>query len=179
MTKASSRPTVPPSPSPSPTHPRGDETQELRRFYTLNPEDIALIDEVRGDAHRLALALTLVWARAERVMIADPTVLPPAVIAFVSAQLSLSPAVLEWYRRSPISRSSTTRAADAATIREHLGLRTFGQGDAMRLRNFLHAKVANTGNSAALLDAAEEWILHERLLRPSGETTIERTRKLY
>ena len=147
------------------------ETEELRRFYTLNPEDLALIDEVRGDAHRLALALTLVWARAERVMITDPTVLPPPVIAFVSSQLSPTPAVLSRYRGS---RSPTTRAADAATIREHLGLRTFGQGDAKRLRTFLHAKVANTGNSAALLDAAAEWLLHEGLFRPSGETTIER-----
>jgi TnpA family transposase len=169
MTKASS---LSPSPvPPSPTHPRRDETQELRRFYTLNPDDLALIDDVRGDGHRLALALTLVWARAERIMIADPAVLPPAVVAFVSAQLSLSPAVLQRFRGS---RSPTTRAADAAVIREHLGLRTFGQGDARRLRTFLHAKVANTGNSAALLDACEEWILYEGLLRPSGETTIER-----
>lgn len=112
-------------------------------------------------------------------MITDPTVLPSAVIAFVSAQLGLSPAILGRYsgplsHSSAVSRSPTTRAADAATVREHLGLRTFGQGAAKRLRTFLHSKVANTGNSAALLDAATEWLLHEGLLRPSGETTIER-----
>jgi len=146
-----------------------ENAEELRRFYTLTPDDLALVDGVRGDGHRLALALTLVWARAERTMLADPTTLPTPTIAFVAAQLGVASAALDGYHPSP-----TTRASDAAAIRDHLGLRPFGPEDAARLRAHLHDKVANTGNSAALLDAAEDWLLHEGLLRPGGETTIER-----
>lgn len=148
---------------------QADDTEALRRFFTLMPEDLALIATVRGDAHRLALALILVWARTERILVADPTTLPEPVIGFVSTQLGLTPEVLAGYQSWP-----TTRAADAATIREHLQLRTFGAEDAERLRLFLHAKVSHTGNTAALLDAAEDWLFREGLLRPSGETTIER-----
>ena len=151
------------------TAPGGDDTEDLRHFYTLTPDDLALVDTVRGDGHCLALALTLVWARAERVMMADPAALSAPVIAFVAIQLDLTPAALDGYHPSP-----TTHASDAAAVREHLGLRPFGQDEAARLRAHLHEKVANTGNTAALLDAAEDWLLHEGLLRPVGETTIER-----
>ncbi len=151
------------------TAPGGDDTEDLRHFYRLTPDDLALVETVCGDGHGLALALTLVWARAERVMVADATTLPAPVIAFVATQLDLTLAALDGYHPSP-----TTRASDAAAIREHLGLRPFGQDDAARLRAHLHEKVANTGNTAALLDAAEDWLLHEGLLRPAGETTIER-----
>jgi len=149
--------------------PGGDDTEEVRRFYTLTPDDFALVETVHGDGHRRALALTLVWARAERMMAAESAALPAPVITFVAAHLGLTPPTLDGYHPSP-----TTRVSDAAAIRDHLGLRSFGPEDAARLRAHLHAKVANTGNTAALLDAAEDWLLHEGLLRPAGETTIER-----
>jgi len=38
----------------------------------------------------------------------------------------------------------------------------------------MQANTGNTGNTAALLVAAEDWLLHEELPRPAGETTIER-----
>jgi TnpA family transposase len=111
----------------------------------------------------------LVWARAERSMVGDPIAVPASVIRFVGAQLGVAPQALQDYRMP-----SAAHAAAAAAIREHLGLRSFSTGDATRLRAFLTDRVATTGNTAALLDAAEDWILHERLLRPLGETTIER-----
>jgi len=146
-----------------------DDEKDLRRFFLLAPEDLTLLDTVRGDAHRLAFALLLVWMRAERVPLTDPTVLPAPVIAFVSAQLGLLPEILTGYHGWP-----TTQAADTAAIREHLVLRTFTPEDATRLRSFLIGKVAHTGNTAALLDAAQDWLVREGLLRPAGETTIER-----
>jgi hypothetical protein len=45
--------------------PRYDE-EELQRFFTLGPEDVAFVAGTRSDRNRLALALLLTWARAER-----------------------------------------------------------------------------------------------------------------
>lgn len=147
----------------------GEDAEELRRFYTLDPADLACLASVRGEAHRLACALMLVWARAERILVTDPTLLPAQLIAFVSGQLGVTPAILGTYRPSPV-----TRAADAAIIRAHLRMRPFHRDDAARLQTYLAGKVATTGNTAALLDAADDWLIREGLLRPAGETTVER-----
>ena len=46
--------------------------------------------------------------------------------------------------------------------------------DGPRLREVLREKVAHTGSTAALLDAAEDWLGRQGLQRPTGESTIER-----
>lgn len=98
----------------------GEDAEGLRRFSTLDPADLACLALVRGEAHRLACALMLVWARAERILVTDPTLLPAKLIAFVSGQLGVTPAILGPYRPSPV-----TRAADAAIIRAHLSCAPF------------------------------------------------------
>ncbi len=150
--------------------PKADEAEELRQLLALSPEDLEFLDRVRGDAHRLALALQLVWTRAERVLATDPASLPAPVIATVAAQLGVDPDVLGAYRAWP-----TTRAADNVAVCEHLGVRPFDvDEDGARLGQVLREKVAHTGSTAALLDAAEDWLVRQGLLRPTGESTIER-----
>ncbi|MBJ7599333.1 MAG: hypothetical protein DLM67_21115 [Candidatus Nephthysia bennettiae] len=84
------------------------------------PDDLTLLDSVRGDGHRRALALQLVWACTVRVLDADPASLPSAVIQAVADQLALEPEILTSYRSW-----SATRAADSAVIGQHLGVRPF------------------------------------------------------
>jgi hypothetical protein len=90
---------------------REEKAEELRQLYLLVPDDLALLDTVRGDEHRLALALQLVWARTARVLDADPASLPSAVTRAVADQLALEPEILASYRSG-----SATRAADSAVI---------------------------------------------------------------
>lgn len=137
--------------------------------FMLCPDDLALIDAVRGDARRLARALLLVWARAERTIAADPAKLPAPLIAFIGAQLGVNPEVLERYKNWP-----AIHTADAETIQSYLGLRPFAEEDAQQLRAFLFGQTAETGNTGALLDAADAWLARQGLLRPRGKTTIER-----
>jgi len=160
--------TVRPKKKPFPTTP-ADDPETLRRFFTLAPDDLELVAQVRGDAHRLALAVQLVWTRAERILLADPRSAPREVIAFVSEQLELAPALLADYKSWP-----ATRATDGALIRAHLQIRPFQAEDADLLGAYIQTKAAHTGNSAALLDAAEDWLLREGVLRPTGSTTLER-----
>jgi Domain of unknown function (DUF4158) len=145
------------------------DEEELARFFTLGPEDVVLVAGTRSDRNRLALALLLTWARSERKLVSDPAALPAEVVAFVAAQLGLSPEVLVGYRSRP-----ATRSAHVAKVCRDLGVRPFGTDDEERLSAFVSERIAHTGNTAALVDVAEDWLVREGLLRPSGETTIER-----
>ena len=50
----------------------------------------------------------------------------------------------------------------------------FQETDEDRLRAYLMEKVTHTGNFAALSQAAMDWLVSEGILRPHGETTLER-----
>jgi hypothetical protein len=114
-------------------------------------------------------ALLLVWARVERVIVSHPGTLPEAVIGHVSQQLGLAPTVVQGY-----GRRAATHTAHAGQVCRHLGVRPFAARDERALRAYLEGKAAHTGNTAALLDASVEWVVREGLLRPRGETTLER-----
>ncbi len=147
----------------------GEAALQLRKFFTLHPDDLAIVNRARGDAQRLYRALMLVWMRVERVILGDPTELPDPVIAFVAEQLHLSPTVLAGFKTWP-----TARAVASADIQAHLEVRPFMTEDGERLYAYLLPKVALTGNTGALENAAEDWIAQEGLLRPAGETTLSR-----
>ncbi len=48
------------------------DDEELQRFFTLGPEDMAFVGGTRSERNRLALALLLTWARVERKLVSDP-----------------------------------------------------------------------------------------------------------
>jgi TnpA family transposase len=156
-------------PGAPPAGAAGYDAETLRRFFTLTPDDLALVGRARGDHNRLGLALLLAWARAEHRLASAPATLPPPVIAHVGAQLGLTPAALAGYGHRP-----ATHTAHAALVCAHLHLRPFTARDEHRLRAFLAGAAAHTGNTAALLDAATDWLVREGVLRPLGETTLER-----
>lgn len=145
------------------------EEREVRRLFTLTPDDRDFLAPSRADAQRLYRAIALVWARVERVLLADVGTVPEIVIRHVGRQLSLDPTVLADLRNPP-----SMRAATFAALRDHLGVRDFTEADEGRLLAYLQEKVAQTGQYEALLAAAVNWLAAESLLRPQGATTLER-----
>ncbi len=143
--------------------------EEVRRLFTLTPDDLYFLHPLRADSQRLYRALVLVWARVERVLLSETTGIPEGVIKQVSTQLGLSPALLVQQRNYPSMRSATFEA-----VRTYLGVRAFQETDEGRLRAYLMEKVTHTGNFAALSQAAMDWLVSEGILRPHGETTLER-----
>jgi Domain of unknown function (DUF4158) len=129
------------------------DEEEIRRAFTLTPEDLRFLLPTRADAQRLYRALVLLWARVERVLLSDPEVVPVSVVAHVSKQLGLKPAVLSGLRNPPSARSATFQA-----VRTHLQVRAWEANDAEALSAYLVSKVAQTGNPSALFDAATEWL---------------------
>src|SRR5262249_27580378 len=69
----------------------------------------------------------------------------------------------------PSARSATFEA-----VRKHLEVRAWQESDATVLSEYLVEKVAHTGNPSALFDAATDWMVRAGVLRPQGETTIDR-----
>jgi len=95
------------------------ENEEVRRLFTLTPDDLYFLRPIRADAQRLYRALVLLWARNARVLLAETSSIPEAVIKQVSKQLGLTPAVLSHLRNPPMMRSATFEA-----VRTYLGVRT-------------------------------------------------------
>jgi adenosyl cobinamide kinase/adenosyl cobinamide phosphate guanylyltransferase len=143
--------------------------EEVRRLFTLTPNDLYFLRPLRVDSQRLYRALVLVWARVERVLLSETTSIPEGVIKHVSTQLGLSSSLLEQQRNHPSMRSATFEA-----VRVYLGVRAFQETDEGQLRAYLKEKVTHTGNYAALSQAAMDWLVSEGILRPHGETTLER-----
>lgn len=52
--------------------------EEIRRLFTLTPDDLYFLQSLRVDTQRLYRALVLVWARVERVLLSDTTSIPEA-----------------------------------------------------------------------------------------------------
>ena len=143
--------------------------EEIRRLFTLTPDDLYFLQPLRVDVQRLYRALVLVWARVERVLLSDTASIPENVITHVSSQLRLSPSILLHMRHYPSMRSATFEA-----VRTYLGVRAFQETDEERLHAYVKEKVTHTGNYAALAQAAMDWLVSEGILRPHGETTLER-----
>jgi Domain of unknown function (DUF4158) len=143
--------------------------EEVRRLFTLTPDDLYFLRPLRADSQRLYRAVVLLWARVERVLLSETTSIPEGVIQQVSKQLGISPSLLEQQRNHPSMRSATFEA-----VRVYLGVRAFQEADEGRLRAYLMEKVTHTGNYAALSQAAMDWLVSEGILRPHGETTLER-----
>ncbi len=106
-----------------PRRPASYDDETLRRFFILTPADLAVVQTAPVDQNRLGMALLLVWARVERVLVSDPATLPETVIAYVSQQLGLTPAALHGYGHRP-----ATQSAHAGLVCTHLGVRPFSAG---------------------------------------------------
>ena len=91
--------------------------EEVRRLFTLTPDDLYFLRPLRVDAQRLYRALVLLWARVERVLLSETSSIPEEVIKHVSKQLGLLPKVLENLRNPPSMRSAIFEAVKLAWVR--------------------------------------------------------------
>jgi TnpA family transposase len=149
--------------------PSGEGVPAARPEVQLSTQDLALINAVQDASRRLARAVLLLWARAERRIAPHLAALSDALIRAVSAQLGLTP------EETPHEKVWTAlQPTDVTAVQDYLRLRPFTAEDADRLRAFIAVQVAQTGNVSALLDAADAWIVRQGILRPMGRTTVER-----
>jgi hypothetical protein len=143
--------------------------EDARRLFTLTPDDLYFLRTIRVDSQRLYRALVLLWARVERVLLSETGSIPETVVKQVSKQLGLVPSALSELRNPPSMRSTTFEA-----VRVYLEVRAFQDTDEEPLHTYLVEKVTQTSNYEVLHSAAMDWLVREGILRPHGETTLER-----
>ncbi len=148
--------------------------EELFRYFTLTPADLAFVDPGRGGrggpAERLGLAIalcTLPWLGfvPDRLVTA-----PPVAVARVAEQLRLDPVVIGAYGRRAKTRTEHVRLAA-----RYLGWRAVGALEFKELDEFLLARAMEHDSPPTLLfRLACEYLISAKVIRPGPVTVVER-----
>src|ERR1035438_5022503 len=101
--------------------PATDE-RTMVRHYTLSADDLALIDQRRGDHNRLGFAMLLCYLRFPGRVLLEGEKPPIEMLKFVAGQISLNPALFVKY-----AQRDQTRRAHLAEIQACQGYRLFSR----------------------------------------------------
>ncbi|MBN9739351.1 Tn3 family transposase [Pseudonocardia sp. P1] len=144
---------------------------ELFRFFTLTPADVAFVDpgRGRGPADRLGLAValsTLPWLGfvPEKVQAA-----PPVAVARLADQLGVDSAGLRSY-----GRRTKTRTEHLRLVAKYLGWRLPTTLELKELDEFLLARALEHDSPTLLFRLACEYLISARVIRPGPVTVVER-----
>ncbi|MCE7011757.1 Tn3 family transposase [Kibdelosporangium philippinense] len=144
---------------------------ELFRFFTLTPADVAFVDpgRGRGPADRLGLAVglcTLPWLGfvPDKVSTA-----PPVAVARLANQLGVDPAVLRSY-----GRRAKTRTEHLRLVAQYLSWRLPTTLEMKELDEFLLARAMEHDSPTLLFRLACEYLISARVIRPGPVTVVKR-----
>ena len=143
--------------------------EELDRVFFLDDADRKLIDRRRSAPNQLGFALQLTTVRWLGTFLADPTDVPPVVLAYVARQLEIKDpsCVVRYLERR------RTRFEHAEEIRASEGLRDLS-AVAGELEGSLTARAYLTGDGPLVMFAdATGWLRGQQVLLP-GVTTLAR-----
>lgn len=144
---------------------------ELFRFFTLTPADVAFVDPGRGRglADRLGLAValcTLPWLG----FVPDKVPMAPlVVVARLADQLSVDPSELRSY-----GRRAKTRTEHLRLVAQYLGWRPPPTLELKELDEFLLARAMEHDSPTLLFRLACEYLISVRVIRPGPVTVVKR-----
>ncbi len=138
---------------------------DLIRYFTLTPADIAFVDpgRGRGPVDRLGLAVQLSTLPWLGFVPDEVTAAPLVAVARLAERLGLDPAVLEGYGQRAHTRSDHLRLAA-----DYLGWKSApAGGEAMKdLEQFLLDRAMEHDSPALLFTLAAEYLLSAKMIRP-------------
>ena len=144
---------------------------ELFRFFTLTPADVAFVDpgRGRGPADRLGLAValcTLPWLGfvPDKVSAA-----PPVAVARLADQLGVDPVELRSY-----GRRAKTRTEHLRLVAQYLGWRPPSTLELKELDDFLLARAMEHDSPSLLFRLACEYLISARVIRPGPVIVVKR-----
>jgi Domain of unknown function (DUF4158) len=145
--------------------------EDLFRFFTLTPADVAFVDPGggRGPADRLGLAVTLCTLPWLGFVPDEVAGAPQAAVARLAGQLGLDPEVIGAY-----GRRAKTRTEHVRLVARYLGWRVAGTLELKELDEFLLARAMEHDSPSLLFRLACEYLISARVIRPGPVTVVER-----
>jgi hypothetical protein len=145
--------------------------EELARFFTLTPADVAFIDpgRGRGPADRMGLAVTLCSLPWLGFVPDDVAAAPQAAAVRLAGQLQVDPDALRLYGRRAKTRTEHLRLAA-----RYLGWRAAGPLELKELDQFLLARALEHDSPLLLFRLACEYLISARVIRPGPVMVVER-----
>jgi hypothetical protein len=144
---------------------------ELFRFFTLTPADVAFVDpgRGRGPADRLGLAVTLCTLPWLGFVPDKVSAAPPVVVARLADQLGVDPDALRSY-----GRRAKTRTEHLRLVAKYLGWRLPTTLELKELDEFLLARAMEHDSPTLLFRLGCEYLISARVIRPGPVTVVER-----
>ena len=144
---------------------------ELYRFFTLTPADVAFVDpgRGRGPADRLGFAValcTLPWLGFVPDKMSST---PHVAVARLADQLGVDPDELRSY-----GRRVKTRTEHLRLVAKYLGWRLPTTMELKELDEFLLARALEHDSPTLLFRLGCEYLISARVLRPGPVTVVER-----
>lgn len=145
--------------------------EELFRFFTLTPADVAFIDPCRGrgQSDRLGLAVavcTLPWLGFVPDEVASA---PWAAVVRLAGQLGVDPDAIRSYGRRAKTRTDHFRLAA-----RYLGWRAPTVLELKELDEFLLARAMEHDSPTLLVRLACEYLISARVIRPGPVMVVKR-----
>ena len=145
--------------------------EELFRFFTLTPADLAFLDpgRGRGPADRLGLAValcTLPWLGFVPDEVASA---PRAAVVRLAEWLGVDPDVISSY-----GRRAKTRTDHLRLVARYLGWRVPTTLDLKVLDEFLLARAMEHDSPTLLFRLACEYLISAKVIRPGPVTVVKR-----
>ncbi|WP_308188379.1 Tn3 family transposase [Nocardia australiensis] len=145
--------------------------EELFRYFTLTPTDIAFITpgRGRGPAERLGLSVAL-CALPWLGFVPDKVAAAPAVaVARLAEQLKVDATLIRSYGKRAQTRTEHLRLAA-----QYLGWRSAGSMELKEMDEFLLARAMEHDSPTLLFRLGCEYLLSARVIRPSPDTVVRR-----
>ncbi len=145
--------------------------EELFRFFTLTPADVAFVDpgRGRGPTDRLGLAVALCSLPWLGFVPDDVGSAPRAAVARLAEQLGVDPDAIRSYGRRAKTRTEHLRQAA-----RYLGWRPAGALELKELDEFLLARAMEHDSPTLLFRLSCEYLSSARVIRPGPVTVVER-----
>ncbi|GGL39374.1 hypothetical protein GCM10011588_62620 [Nocardia jinanensis] len=144
---------------------------ELFRFFTLTPADVAFVDpgRGRGPADRLGLAIALCTLPSLGFVPDRLVTAPPVAVARLAQQLGVDPVEIGSYGRRAKTRTEHVRLAA-----RYLGWRSAGVMELKELDEFLLARAMEHDSPMLLFRLGCEYLVSARVIRPGPVMVVER-----
>ncbi len=140
---------------------------ELVRYFTPTPGDVAFVDtgRGRGAADRLGMLVQLCTLPWLGFVPNDVRSAPPATVARLADRLGVDPAALSSY-----GRRAQTRSDHLAMVAEYLGWKTapVGSEEMKELEQFLLDRAMEHDSPTLLFNLAREYLASAKVIRPGA-----------